>query len=150
MKKLFITLSFIFIITSALNAQILDPVKWTTSVEKISETEYNLIATASIDSGWHLYSQTVPENGPIPTTFSFKGNGNYIKKGNTKEEKGHEVDDKVFNMRIKYFDKKANFKQRVKIKTTDKIEINAIVEFMVCNDSQCLPPNEIDLVFTIQ
>ncbi len=150
MKKLFTVLSFIFIITSSLNAQILDPVKWSTSVEKISETEYNLIATASIDTGWHLYSQTVPENGPIPTTFSFKGNSNYIKKGNTKEEQGHEVDDKVFNMRIKYFDKEANFKQRIKIKTTDKTEIKAIVEFMVCNDSQCLPPNEIDLVFIIQ
>jgi len=149
MKYLFTTILFILTISFSATSQILKPVKWTTSVKKTSDTEYTLIATATIDSGWHLYSQTVPENGPIPTTFSFKGNDNYLKKGNTKEEKGHEIDDKVFNMRIKYFETKATFKQRIKLKTTDNFEIKAIVEFMVCNDSQCLPPNEIDLVFKL-
>jgi len=149
MKHIFTTILFILTISFSATSQILKPVKWTTSVKKTSDTEYTLIATATIDSGWHLYSQTVPENGPIPTTFSFKGNDNYLKKGNTKEEKGHEVDDKVFNMRIKYFETKATFKQRIKLKTTDNFEIKAIVEFMVCNDSQCLPPNEIDLVFKL-
>ncbi len=149
MKYLF-TILFILTLSFTATAQIFKPVKWVTSVEKISDTEYTLIATATIDSGWHLYSQTVPEDGPIPTTFSFKGNDNYSKKGNTKEGKGHEVDDKVFNMKIKYFDKKASFKQRIKVKATGEFEIKATVEFMVCNDSQCLPPNEIDLVFTIK
>jgi len=149
MKYLFTSIFFITILSFSVTAQILKPVKWTTSVEKISDTEYNLIATATIDDGWHLYSQTVPDDGPIPTTFSFKGNNNYSKKGNTKEGKGHEVDDKIFNMKIKYFDKTASFKQRVKLKSTDKFEIKATVEFMVCNDSQCLPPNEIDLVFKV-
>ena len=149
MKHIFTTILFILTISFSATSQILKPVKWTTSVKKTSDTEYTLIATATIDSGWHLYSQTVPENGPIPTTFSFKGNDNYLKKGNTKEEKGHEIDDKVFNMRIKYFETKATFKQRIKLKTTDNFEIKAIVEFMVCNDSQCLPPNEIDLVFKL-
>ncbi len=150
MKQLFISILFITTLTFSATAQILEPVKWTTSVEKISDSEYTLIATATIDSGWHLYSQTVPEDGPIPTTFSFKGNNNYSKKGNTKEEKGHEVDDKVFNMKIKYFEKKANFKQRIKVKTTGEFKTNVIVEFMACNDSQCLPPKEVALVFTIK
>ena len=57
------------------HSQILDPVKWTTSVEKISDTEYKLIAKASIESGWHLYSQNVPEDGPIPTTFTYDDDG---------------------------------------------------------------------------
>ncbi|HBK71106.1 MAG TPA: cytochrome C biogenesis protein [Flavobacteriaceae bacterium] len=150
MKYLFTSILFIIALSFSATSQILNPVKWTTTVEKTSDTEYTLIATATIDTGWHLYSQIVPDNGPIPTTFSFKGNTNYSKKGNTKEGKGHEVDDKIFNMKIKYFDKKASFKQRVKLKTTDSFEIKATVEFMVCNDSQCLPPKEVDLIFTVQ
>ena len=130
-------------------SQIHNPVKWTTSTVKISEKEYDLIAVATIENKWHMYSQIVPEDGPIPTVFAFAGNKNYLKKGNTKEEKGHEIDDKVFNMRIKYFDKKATFKQRIRLRTKEKFKINGTVEFMVCNDTSCLPPTEVDLVFTI-
>lgn len=147
MKKLLVIL--IIAISANGLAQILDPVKWETSVNKISNNEYELVATAKIDNTWHLYSQSVPENGPIATSFTFKSNGKYLKKGNTKEDEGHEVDDKVFNMRIKYFDKKAEFKQRIKLKTKEVFEVSAVVEFMVCNDTQCLPPKEEDLVFKI-
>ncbi len=52
-------------------------------------------------------------------------------------------------MRIKYFDKKAEFKQRIKLKSTNAFKVNAIVEFMVCNDTNCLPPTEVDLVFSV-
>jgi len=131
-------------------AQILDPVKWTTSVKNISETEYELITTATIDGGWHLYSQTVPDDGPIPTSFIYEGNGNYLKKGNTKEDQGHTIDDPIFGMRIKYFEDKAVFKQRIKLKSKGVFNINAVVEFMVCDDKQCLPPKEVDLVFEIK
>ena len=147
MKKLFF--AAILIVGIQLYAQIHDPVKWSTSVEEISDTEFDLIATASIEGKWHLYSQNVPENGPIPTTFTFKGSTDYLKKGNTKEEKGHEIDDPIFEMIIKYFDTKATFKQRIKIKNTSTFEVDGIVEFMVCNDSQCLPPKEVELIFKI-
>ncbi|WP_418603524.1 protein-disulfide reductase DsbD domain-containing protein [Hwangdonia sp.] len=130
-------------------SQIHDPVKWTTSVQKISDTEYDLIATATIQDQWHLYSQTVPDGGPIPTTFTFKSSKDYLKKGNTKEANGHTVNDKVFEMEIKYFDKKAEFKQRIKLKTKETFEVDATVEFMVCNDTNCLPPKEVDLVFSV-
>ncbi|MEP5341184.1 MAG: protein-disulfide reductase DsbD domain-containing protein [Algibacter sp.] len=132
------------------NSQILEPVKWTTSVKKISETEAILIATATIDSKWHLYSQTVPEDGPIATRFSYEGNGNYLKKGNTKEDEGHVIDDPIFNMTIKYFATKASFEQRIKLKTQKAFTVNASVEFMVCDDSRCLPPTEVDLKFHIK
>jgi len=148
MKKLslFITL----VISTNVFAQILDPVKWTTSVNIISETEYELVTTASIDEKWHLYSQTVPDDGPIPTSFVYEGNGKYLKKGNTKERKGHTIDDPVFGMKIKYFEEKAVFKQRIKLKAKGVFTINAVVEFMVCDDTQCLPPTEVDLVFEIK
>ena len=131
-------------------SQIHDPLKWITSVQKISDTEYELSATAKIEQGWHLYSQDVPEDGPIATSFVFKGTSDYLKKGNTKEGKGHETYDKVFEMNIKYFDKQAVFKQRIRIKNRNPFKINGIVEFMVCNDTQCLPPKEVDLTFSIQ
>ena len=85
MNKLILLLSLFVFATG--NAQILKPVKWSTKVVKISDKEYELIAIASIDAKWHLYSQDVPENGPIPTTFSFKSNSNYLKKAIQKKKK---------------------------------------------------------------
>ncbi len=146
MKKLYILFLITTLTTSVLQAQIVDPIKWSTSVKKISDTDYELIATATIDSGWHLYSQNVPEDGPIPTTFTFKSDTNYVKKGNTKEGEGHTINDPVFDMKIKFFENKATFKQRIKILKATK-KITGEVEFMVCDDTQCLPPTTVDLEF---
>ncbi len=148
MKKLILLLA-LFSLTIG-NSQILNPVKWDTSVEKISDTEYKLISKASIESGWHLYSQKVPEGGPIATSFTYKSNGNYLKKGNTKEEKGHTVNDPIFEMEIKYFEREASFTQVIKLKNKEAFKIEATVEFMVCDDSRCLPPVEVDLIFEIK
>ena len=148
MKKLFL----ILVLAISFNgfSQILEPVRWSTSVEKISDSEYELIATASIDPHWHLYSQNVPEGGPIATSFTFEGNANYLKKGNTNEEEGHTINDPIFDMIIKYFETKASFKQRIKLKNKNTFNVNAVVEFMVCDESRCLPPTEVDLVFNIK
>lgn len=148
MKKIIVILTLIFSVNSF--AQILEPVTWSTSVNKISETEYELVATATIDDKWHLYSQTVPEGGPIATKFTFKGNGNYLKKGNTKEENGYTVNDPVFGMKIKYFETKTSFKQRIKLKGKKPLNVNAAVEFMMCDDRRCLPPTEKELVFKLK
>ena len=149
MKKLaLIIVTLIFSIEGF--SQIYDPVSWTTSVKKISSTEYELEAIATIEGDWHLYSQSVPEGGPVPTSFTFESNGKYLKKGNTKEEKGTTVDDPIFNMKIKYFGHKATFKQRIKAKAKGAFKINATVRFMVCNDTQCLPPTVKDIVFEVK
>jgi thiol:disulfide interchange protein DsbD len=135
---------------SLVQTQILEPVKWTTSVEKVSDSEVVLIATAEIEDNWHLYSQSVPEDGPFPTTFTFEGNANYLKKGNTIEAAGHVVNDPVFEMEIKYFEINTSFKQRIKLKTQEAFKVNAIVEFMVCDDTRCLAPTEANLIFNVQ
>ena len=135
---------------SFVNSQVLEPVTWSTSVEKVSDTEYKLIATASIDGGWHLYSQTVPEGGPIPTSFTFAGNSNYLKKGNTSEEKGHTIMDPIFEMEITYFDTKATFEQIIRVKGDVPFKVEGTVEFMVCDDSRCLPPTEVDLIYNVK
>jgi hypothetical protein len=148
MKKGILIIIVLFIYVRG-TAQVLEPVKWVTTVKKISNTEYELITTANIDAIWHLYSQNVPENGPIPTKFTYEGNGNYLRKGNTSEEEGNTSLDPVFKMNIKYFKKEATFKQRIKLKTNEKFQIIGVVEFMACDDSRCLPPTEIELVFNI-
>ncbi|WP_298285054.1 cytochrome c biogenesis protein CcdA [uncultured Lutibacter sp.] len=148
MKKIFLLLSILFLSVTSYS-QIHDPVKWSTNVEKISDTEYDLIIVASIEENWHLYSQNVPEDGPIPTAFSFETSADFELIGNVSEEEGHTVDDPVFNMKIKYFETSTIFKQRIKLLTENTLKIAGEVEFMVCDDSNCLPPTFVDLNFSI-
>lgn len=148
MKKIVLILLMFYIQFS--NAQVYDPVKWTTSVVKISDSEYELIAKANIEKGWHLYSQNVPAEGPKATKFSFGGRAEYLKKGNTKEEEGIVVDDPIYEMKIKYFINKTTFKQRIKVKNKTPFQIKGYVEFMVCNDTRCLPPKEVELLFKVK
>ena len=151
MKNLLYILAVFFAFTVTVKAQIFEPVKWQTSVEKVSESEYDLVVTATIDEGWHLYSQSIPDDGPIPTTFSFKNvESKYQLIGKTIEGKGHEEFDKVFEMTIKYFEGEAIFKQRINLLTEDKVVIKESVEFMVCDDTSCLPPTEQELNFEVQ
>ncbi|MGS2727200.1 cytochrome c biogenesis protein CcdA [Psychroserpens sp. BH13MA-6] len=150
MKNLLIALSCIVLFSNVAKAQVFEPVKWETSVEKISETAYDLIATVTIDAGWHLYSQNVPDNGPIPTTFVYKEDSGYQLLGKTSEEEGHTVDDPVFQMEITFFENKAEFKQRIKVLNKELSMVNGEVEFMVCDDEKCLPPNYIDLQFNLK
>ena len=148
MKKLIL----ILLLISSFNtfSQVIKPVKWTTSVEKISETEYNLVAIAAIDNSWHLYSQNVPKNGPNPTVFNFEANKDYTLLGNVIEDEGHTVNDPVFKMMIKFFENSAEFKQRIKILNTELSLVKGEVEFMVCDDTRCLPPTYIDLEFNLE
>jgi len=150
MKKIIILL--ILILGFNAKAQILDPIKWTTSVEKISDSQYDLVATAKLDDKWHLYSQFIEgDDGPIPTAFSFKDSLNtYQLIGKTREGKGHTLHDKVFDMVIKFFEKEAVFRQRINLLTDKKLVLNESVYFMVCDDANCLPPTDVDLTFTIQ
>lgn len=128
-----------------------NPVQWESTFSKISKTEYELVATAYIQNGWRMYSQSVPENGPVATSFSFEKHSDYSTKGKTVEEEGNEVDDKVFNMRVKYFENKTTFKQHIQIENPhEPVEVKCVVEYMVCDDTQCLPPKEINLVFHLE
>ena len=149
MKKILLFLSLIILSVSSFS-QIHDPVKWSTSVEKVSDTEYDLIVQATVEEGWHLYSQNVPEDGPIPTTFSFEKSEDYELVGSTSEEEGHTIFDVVFEMEIKYFENNATFKQRIKTSAENAVKIAGEVEFMVCDDTSCLPPTFVDLNFQIQ
>lgn len=128
-------------ISAFAQAQIHNPVKWSTSTEKVNDSDFELVLTADIESGWHLYSQKVPEGGPIPTTISFtEVPESFQLLGFSEEGEGHEEYDNVFEMDIKYFETRAVFKQRVRVLTDEKTSVVGVVEFMVCDDANCLAP----------
>lgn len=150
MKNILLCFLLVSFSWTTAKAQVLDPVKWSTSVEKISDTEYDLVAKATIEMGWHLYSQDVPEDGPIPTAFVYETNDDFKVIGNTLEEEGRTVDDPVFNMRIKFFEDNAEFRQRIEILNEELSVVKGEVEFMVCDDMRCLPPAYVDLDFDLK
>ncbi len=147
--KHFLTIVLLFFVVFTSKAQILEPVKWATSVEKISDTEFNLVTTATIDKGWHLYSQEEAD-GPIPTEFTYDNAGkDFELMGNTQEPNVAPVFDKIFQIDIKYFSDKAVFKQKVKLLDPEVTTINGMVFFSVCDDEKCLAPEEVDLIFNL-
>ncbi|MDN3722938.1 cytochrome c biogenesis protein CcdA [Aequorivita sp. SDUM287046] len=149
MKNIYLLLFLATACLTSVNSQILDPVKWSTSIKKISDTEYDLISKATIEDNWHLYSQAVPENGPLPTVFTFEENDAYQSVGKIKESKGTTAMDPVFDMVITFFSNSATFTKRIKLTGNKGTTIKGEVEFMVCDDTRCLPPNYVDLVFKI-
>jgi thiol:disulfide interchange protein DsbD len=142
--------ALLLLLSGSMFAQMYNPVKWSTSVEKISDKEYILKALAVIQSGWHLYGQYIEEGGPSPTAFTFKNTAKKFELiGKTTEDKGHETVDKIFDMKIKYFEDKAVFTQKIKFTSDEIVNVAADVDFMVCDDSNCLPPSSEELSFKI-
>ena len=147
--RLFITGIF-FLIVSLAQSQIYDPVSFKPDVQKIDDTHYALSIHASIEPGWHLYAQNVPDGGPVPTQFEFTTSDAYELNGSVSEPQGHVVDDPIFEMRIKYFSDSAEFQQVIERKTAEAFSVKASVEFMVCNDESCLPPTIKEVVFELE
>ena len=85
MKKVFSLLALLVVFFGT--AQIVEPVKWSAKVVKLSESEFNLITTATIEEGWHLYSQFTPDGGAMPLVITYNAQkGNYQLIGNTKRK----------------------------------------------------------------
>ena len=132
------------------NAKIYDPVKWSFSSEKLNENEYNLIITAKIEKGWHVYSQFIDDGGPIPTSFKFKPSKDYqLVDKVTESPKAVGAFDKNFNMQIAWHKNQVVFKQKISL-LVPKTTIAGTLEFMVCNDERCLPPAEVEFTIPVQ
>ncbi len=142
MKKT--ALSLILSFTAfALFAQLKNPVQWTYSAQKKATNLYEVTITASLPKPWHIYSQSTPKGGPIPTKITFNSNPLVTADGNTKETGTLKVDhDPNFGIDVKYYSDKVQFVQTVKLKQKVKTNITGTIEYMVCNDSQCLPPTK--------
>jgi hypothetical protein len=143
MKKQTTIIIILLLFAVAGNAQILTPVHWSYAAKKISSTEAVVFIKCTIDDGWHVYSQTVKEGGPIKTTITFTPSASYELVGKTMEPTPTTRNEKVFNMDVSYFEKSAIFQQKVKLKKGE-IVVKGTLEYMTCNDKQCLPPEDIE------
>jgi thiol:disulfide interchange protein DsbD len=105
--------------------------------------------TATIEPGWHLYAQEAGE-GPVPTSFKFSKNPLVVTTGRVKEDgKLHKAFDKNFDSELKYYENQVNFVQTVTVKGKAATKVKGSVEFMVCDDHQCLPPKEIEFAIGV-
>ena len=134
----------LILLTQSLGGQILKPVKWTFSAKDLGNCEYEVQMKAGIDKGWHLYSQKPVEDGPVPTTFNYPNSGQYSLVGKTQEPKPISKFEKVFDATLSYFEKEVTFTQKVKLNAAGEIIFKGSVEFMVCDDGRCLPPETVD------
>ena len=151
MKKYTFFFLTILLIPSLSFSQILDPVKWSFSVEQTKPDEAILLLSAKIDKKWHLYSQDIPPKGPIPTTFTYTKSPDYQLTGKTTESKPIvEVDPMFENMTLKFFADKAIFKQKIKVLSKKDFTLKGVLEFMCCDNKQCIPPNEVEFSFAIK
>lgn len=124
---------------------ILEPVKWDYKAYKLGKNHYELEFKATIDEHWHLYSQHLEsEFGPVPTSFTVEESGKYTVVGETKEGTPHKSWDPNFEMELSYFDTEAIFTQEIKWKEGKPSEVKGFLTFMTCDDSKCLPPEDVD------
>lgn len=142
-------LTIIILFTLAAHSQILKPVTWSYAAKRTSKTEAIVFIKATIEDGWHLYSQNVKEGGPVKTTFTFPAAKDYTLNGKTTEPKSiHRYED-TFKMDVSFFEKSVLFQQKVVLKGAKAI-VKGTVEFMTCNDKQCLPPEQVDFSIPVK
>jgi len=135
MKKIFFLL-FAFFGFVQMHAQMLDPVKWTTRIEKISATEFNLVFEGIIDDEWHVYSQFTPDGGPLPMEVVFKNaKENFELIGKATESATKRAYSDIFEVDEVFFVKKAIVKQKIKIFNPSITTIDAVLDYQVCKES---------------
>ena len=142
MRKLCSFLLLMFVVLAA-HAQIQDPVKFKTELKALSDTEGEIIFTAAIDPGWHVYSTNLGDGGPISATFNVDKKNGLELVGKLKPV-GNEIStfDKLFQMKVRYFESTAQFVQKIKfIASTYTIE--GYLEYGACDDESCLPPTQV-------
>lgn len=138
MKIIFVFTVGLLLSLSA-SSQILKPIKWSYAAKKTSATEATVFIKATLEEGWHLYSQAIAEGGPVKTTFAFIPSKTFQLNGKVVEPKPITKFEKTFNLKVSYFEKSVIFQQKVKL-NGGKTIVKGTVEFMVCSDKQCLPP----------
>lgn len=142
MKKYLLGFVFLFS-TNLLFAQMVDnPVTWKTSVKKVDAKTYEITLIANLEGGWHTYSQNTPDGGPIPTSVTFTKNPLVIPQGKTKEigKLESHVEPLFGGVKVLQYSNQVKYLQVVKLKAPVKTSVEVAVNYMVCDDHQCLPP----------
>ncbi len=136
------TFLFLLMLPLTLCAQIVEPVKWKITCD---ENKDNLVVTftATIDAGWHVYDKNLPAGGPISTQFVIKENDNLTVVGSAQsQQKPTEKFEDMFQMNLRWFEKEVTFQQTFHIEDSNNYLIDGYVEYMACDNSNCLPPTK--------
>lgn len=148
MKK-FVTLLMLTFLALAVQAQILTPVKWNIKLEDSDSAEKTLVFSAKLDAGWHLYDMNLPEGGPISTSFSFENLKGAKAIGTPIASKeATTVFDEQFQMELRWFAGEVSFRQKIEVTDPKHLQVNGYVEYMACNDENCLPPEQEEFAFS--
>lgn len=135
MKKI-VFLLLVFLAFAKGNAQILDPVKWTTKIEKKSGNTYLLTFNGTIENEWHMYSQFTPDGGPLPMEVIFKNQkGNFTLVGKAKESKTRTAFNDIFGVNETFFEKKAQITQEITVTNLKITTIEVDLNYQVCKDA---------------
>lgn len=149
MKKLYFLL-FSLTFSFAVSAQSAKQVQWAYTAKKIADKTYEVHMQASIGSNYHLYAQNAGVEGPLPTVFKFTNNPLAVLDGKVKEDgKLIKKREEVWGGNVQYYEKTVDFIQVVKLKGNIKTNLAGSVEFIVCNESQCLPPSTVEFKVNI-
>jgi thiol:disulfide interchange protein DsbD len=149
MKKI-ILLALIVCSGTLAMAQSSKQVNWVYSAKKVADKTYEIHMTATIGGDYHLYAQDAGGDGPIPTAFTFTKSPLFSLDGNVKENgKLVKKFESAWNHNVNYYEKTVEFVQVVKLKSNVKTTLAGKVEFMVCNDRECLPPADVDIKVNI-
>ena len=136
-------------ITATAFAQIEAPVKWSYAAKKVSSTEAVVLIKATIEDGWHIYSQNVKDGGPVATSFTFTPAKNYTVVGKPVEPKPVTKYETAFKMNVSYFENSVVFQKKFKLKG-GATTVKGKVEYMTCNDRKCLPPDEVEFSIPVK
>ena len=144
-KKQSFTMLLLLLTALAVHAQMVNPVHFTSQLKTGSGAEAEIVFTATIAPGWHVYSTDLGSDGPIEASFNavkmegvetvgkLTPRGNVIKKF-----------DNMFGMELKYFENTATFVQKIKF-TKPEYTIDCYLEYGACNDQSCMPPSQVEL-----
>lgn len=147
---LFFSILINFLATiSTTTAQILDPVSWSFSTEKLSENQFELRISATIDEGWSIYGINLPDGGPIPTSIEFSQSQDYKLVDSLIYPQPKVKYDPNFDMELSMFDKQVDFIQVVEVLSDGPFTIKGEVGWMSCDAERCLPPDFIEFSFDI-
>jgi hypothetical protein len=149
MKKLITATVILFVFAVSAKAQVLTPVHWSYGAKKLNNNEAVVFIKATIDEGWHVYSQTVKDGGPIKTTITFPASAEYTLIGKTIEPTPITRNEKVFKMDVSFFEHEVIFQQKIKLKA-GQATVKGTLEYMTCNDHQCLPPDDVEFSIPVK
>jgi len=137
--------------TTSSESGLLNPTKWSFAIEKTSDKLYELVVTATIDKGWHIYAQQLESNeGPIPTAIKFMETKEFQLLGKPSEPKPQRKYDDGFLMNVDYHEGTPQFKQRIELMGAELPVITGTIEYMICNDEGCMPGEDVHFKFDLK